>query len=342
MTARTKAKAQSRQAPDPVEQRVAARYAIKVTDHVHSTIKGNVKTDPVAMQYLPQIEELVIRPGERADPIGDDAHTPVKGIVHRYPDRALLKLSGVCAVYCRYCFRKEMIGPDVGILSADEQTRALDYIRGNTQIREVILTGGDPLVLSPRRLSAVMEALDAIEHVEILRLHTRVPVADPARITPDLVKALRCEKPVYVVIHINHAQEITPAVRGALRILHEAGCVLLSQSVLLKNVNDDAAVLEALFRALVALRVKPYYLHHPDMTPGTGHFRVSLEKGQEIMKALRGRVSGLCQPTYMLDIPGGFGKVPVGPTYIETIGPHSYQVEDYKGCRHFYAAGEST
>lgn len=315
-------------------------HAVRLTQAVRDTIKGTVADDPVAKQYLPQETERKILPVERRDPIGDDVHTPVKGIVHRYPDRVLFKVANACAVYCRYCFRKEMIGPGTKGLSQDDINAALQYIRSHNDIWEVILTGGDPLVLSPRQLSAIIDNLCAIPHVQVVRIHTRVPVADPQRMTDELCAALNRDKAVYVAIHINHAQEITDDVRRALKSLHAAGCVLLSQSVLLKGVNDNAAALENLFRQLTALRVKPYYLHHPDLAPGTSHFRGSIKRGQQIMKELLGRLSGIAQPTYMLDIPGGFGKVPLTPQYLNEIDDSLYTAEDYQSCTHHYPPKE--
>lgn len=316
--------------------RISQKYAVRVTDHALSTIQGPVTSDPVARQYIPQLRELKILPEENVDPIGDGAHSPVKGIVHRYPDRALFKLTNVCAVYCRYCFRREMIGPGSESLSAAERETAMNYIRSHKDIWEVILTGGDPLILSPKKLSAVLDELCTIEHVQVVRIHTRVPIADPAKVTETLSQALARNKPVYVVLHINHAQEITPEVEHAISNLQNTGCVLLSQSVLLKGVNDNAETLEALFRRLITLKVKPYYLHHPDLAPGTSHFRLSLEEGQNIMKSLQGRVSGICLPRYMLDIPGGHGKVPVNPCYIKELETGDHSVEDYQGNEHLY------
>lgn len=316
---------------------VTKRYSVKVTPAILKIIREAGKPVPVARQYIPQLAELETRSEERADPIGDEAHSPVKGIVHRYPDRALLKLSGVCAVYCRYCFRREMIGPESGILGPEEQRAALDYIAAHDNIWEVIFTGGDPLVLSPRRLGAVFQRLMAMEHVRILRIHTRVPLAAPERITDALCDILKTAgKPVYIALHVNHAQELSDDVRAAVKKLRNAGCMLLSQSVLLKDVNDTPEALENLFRALIELQIKPYYLHHPDLAPGTGHFRVPVKKGRALMKTLRGQVSGLCLPSYMLDIPGGYGKIPIGPCYLEDLENGKFRLEDYKGRGHLY------
>ncbi len=317
------------------------RYAYRVSDGVRSSIKGDLTDDPVARQYIPQAREMDVLPEENSDPIGDHVHMPVKGIVHRYPDRVLFKPANVCAVYCRYCFRREMVGPkehsEPDVLDVGERDAALAYIAAHPEIWEVILTGGDPLVLSVRQLREIMDVLAAIEHVRVVRFHTRVPIADPVRVTDELCDVLGGGGAVYMALHINHVQEITDDVRAALRRLHRAGVNLVSQSVLLRGVNDDADVLEALYRALVEVNVRPYYLHHPDMAPGTAHFRLSIAEGQAIVARLRGRLSGLCQPVYMLDIPGGHGKIPLTPCYIKELEEAGcYRLTDYKGRGHSY------
>jgi lysine 2,3-aminomutase len=298
-------------------ERVAARYAVAITPAMAELIDPADPRDPIASQFVPDPAELDVRPDESADPIGDDAHSPVEGLVHRYPDRVLLKLVHVCAVYCRFCFRREMIGPGKPTaLSAKALSAALAYIEAHPDIWEVILSGGDPLVLSPRRLAAVMRRLRAIAHVKIVRVHTRVPAVDPARVTPALVRALKSSgKTTYVVLHANHPRELTAAARAACGRLIDAGMPMLAQSVLLNGVNDDAETLGALMRTLVECRIKPYYLHHLDHAPGTAHFRTSIQQGQKLMRELRARYSGLCQPTYVLDGPDGQGKVPVGPNF---------------------------
>jgi lysine 2,3-aminomutase len=318
-------------------ERVAAQYAVAITPAITELIERSDASDPIARQFVPDAAEQETQPEESADPIGDDAHSPVAGIVHRYPDRALLKLTPVCAVYCRFCFRREMVGPGAKPLTPNELDAALGYIATHAEIWEVILTGGDPLVLSPRRLCRIMARLSEIEHVKVVRVHTRVPVADPARVTPELVRALTVKgKATYVVLHANHARELTPATREACARLIDAGIPMLSQSVLLKGVNDDPGTLTALMRALVESRVKPYYLHHGDLAPGTSHLRTSIEQGRELMRELRGRVSGLCQPEYVLDIPGGHGKSPIGPNYLSRNEAGEMQVEDYRGGMHCY------
>ncbi len=321
----------------PDATRVAARYAIGVSEDVAALIDPADAADPIARQYLPDPRELTTTPDERIDPIGDAAHSPCEGLVHRYPDRVLLKLVDVCAVYCRFCFRREMVGPGGdGMLSPSALDAAMAYIAART-IWEVILTGGDPLAASPRRLGDVADRLATIAHVKILRVHTRLPVAMPDRVCSDLVEALtRSGKTIYVAVHANHPRELTPAARAACARLAAAGCVLVSQSVLLRGVNDDPDTLAALMRGFVEAGIRPYYLHHPDLAPGTSHFRLSLAEGQALVAALRGRVSGLCQPHYVLDIPGGHGKVPVGPSYLTGDG----RVRDWQGDMHPYPAAD--
>ena len=326
-------------------EQVAARYAVALTPAVADLIDPADPHDPIARQYVPSGAELDVAAEERADPIGDDAHSPVEGVVHRYPDRVLLKLVHVCAVYCRFCFRREMVGPGKrrGLTPA-ALAAALDYVRADPAIWEVILTGGDPLVLSPRRLREVVRRLAAIEHVKIVRVHTRLPVADPAQITPERVRALRARgKATYVVLHANHPRELTPAARAACARLIDAGIPMLSQSVLLRGVNDDAATLERLMRPFVESRIKPYYLHHADFAPGTAHLRTTIAEGQDLMRRLHGRVSGLAQPTYVLDIPGGHGKSPIGPSYLsmeseDDLDDRRRLVTDYRGVGHSYVS----
>jgi lysine 2,3-aminomutase len=309
---------------------VAARYAVAITPAMAELIPDN---DAMAAQFVPNTDELVQTPDERADPIGDDAHSPALGIVHRYPDRVLLKANHACAVYCRFCFRREMVGPEgIRPLSPEQLDAAMAYIAGRPEIWEVIVTGGDPLILSSRRLKDLMARLGKIDHVKVVRFHTRVPAVAPEMVTPGLVAALRAPgKTTWVALHANHADELTPAAQAAIARIQDAGIPMVSQTVLLKGVNDDAATLEALMRRFVELRIKPYYLHHADLAPGTGHFRTTIAEGQALMRELRGKVSGLCQPTYVLDIPGGHGKAPVGPCYVG-----DGEVTDPNGGTHAY------
>lgn len=307
---------------------VARRYAIAIPPALRALIE--TPDDPIGRQFVPDAAELVTAAHETADPIADEALSPIKGIVHRYPDRALLKPLLVCPVYCRFCFRREQVGPDGGLLTEAELAAAYDWLRTRPAIREVILTGGDPLMLSPRRLGAIVRALSAIPHIEILRIHTRVPVADPDSVTEALADAMETDKSLWLVVHANHAREFTGAARAALRRVLMRGVPLLGQSVLLRGVNDSAAALEALFRAMLGARVKPYYLHQLDPAPGTAKFHVPIEEGRRLLASLRGRVTGLAWPTYVLDIPGGHGKVPIGPEYLHADD----QVRDPSGVPH--------
>ena len=317
-------------------ERVAARYAVAIPPAIHDLLRSAAHAPALARQFVPSAAELQSSPGENADPIGDHVHAPVKGIVHRYPDRALLLPTLTCAVYCRFCFRREDVG-GAGALTPAELDAALGYIRATPAIWEVILTGGDPLTLSARRIGEIVRALDAIAHVQVIRVHTRVPVAAPERIDAALVDALkRTGKAVYVAVHCNHADEMTPAMRAACGRLSDAGIPLLAQTVLLKGVNDSVEALEQLMRGLVAARIKPYYLHQLDYAPGTGHFRVPVEEGRALVKALRGRVSGLAQPTYIVDIPGGAGKVPLTGAYVARGDDDSFTIEDPNGNLHAY------
>ncbi|QOZ09810.1 lysine-2,3-aminomutase-like protein [Bradyrhizobium sp. CCBAU 51765] len=333
----------------PALERVAARYAVAITPSLIELIDTSDPDDPIARQFVPTAAELDLRPGENADPIGDHPHSPVPGIVHRYPDRVLFKLVHVCAVYCRFCFRREMVGPGKeNALSDSAYSAAIDYIRAHDEIWEVILTGGDPLMLSPRRMNEIMAELAAIDHVKIIRLHTRVPVAEPARVSEEMVAALKVAgATTWLAVHANHARELAAPARAACARLVDAGVPLVSQSVLLRGVNDNIAALSDLMRAFVECRIKPYYLHHGDLAPGTAHLRTTLAEGQDLMRQLRGRVSGLCQPDYVIDIPGGAGKSPVGPGYVlapQNTAPDAgdagaetrYRIVDYCGDVHLY------
>jgi lysine 2,3-aminomutase len=310
---------------------VSARYAIAVTPEMAQLIEA--PDDPIARQFLPDARELNVAPGEAADPFDEAGLSPVPGVVHRYGDRVLLKLTHVCPVYCRFCFRREVVGPGgPAPLTGSALDAAIAYVAGAPQIWEVILTGGDPFMLSPRRIAEVSQRLAAVAHVKVLRWHTRVPVVAPTKVGPQLIAALAAPgKTVVVTLHANHARELTAAARAACARLADAGVLLLSQSVLLKGVNDDAETLADLLRAFLEARVKPYYLHQLDPAPGTAHFRVPIADGQALMRALRGRLSGIAQPTYVLDIPGGHGKVPIGPAY---LSEDATRVGDASGREH--------
>ncbi len=311
---------------------VADRYATLIPPAFLALIER--PGDPIALQVVPDAAELQVAPHELADPTGDDAFSPVPGIVHRYADRALLKPLLVCPLYCRFCFRREHVGPGGGVLDDAALTRALDWLRGQPAVGEVILTGGDPLMLSPRRLRRIVAALDGIGHVHTIRVHSRVPVADPARLDEALAAALDTDKAMWLVLHANHAREFTAAAVAAVRRVQARAIPVLGQSVLLRGVNDSADALEALLRAMVAARIKPYYLHQLDAAPGTARFHVPIERGRALLAALRGRVTGLAWPTYVLDIAGGHGKVPLGPDYLDLP---SRRVRDPAGVSHALA-----
>lgn len=289
---------------------VAERYPVAITPELAELIDPEDAADPIARQFVPRFEELDTTTNDLPDPIGDDRHSPVRGIVHRYPDRVLLKLTHICPVYCRFCFRREMVGsPNGPGLSKSELDSALSYIEDHDEIWEVIFTGGDPLVLSPRKLHNISMRVASIGHVKISRWHTRMPIAKPSAITTELIDALNAtRKTTYVVLHVNHPRELTSHARASCARLIDAGIILLSQSVLLNGVNNDIETLEDLMRSLIESGVKPYYLHHADLAPGTAHFRTEISEGQNLMRELRARVSGLCLPTYVIDIPGGYAK----------------------------------
>lgn len=272
--------------------------------------------DPIGRQVIPNTAETIKQTYENTDPIGDDALSPLKGIVHRYADRALLKPLLICPLYCRFCFRREHVGPEGGVLTDEELEKAFHWIETHSQIQEIILTGGDPFMLSPRRMKKIITRLSTIPHITTIRIHTRVPFAAPEKITNSFLESLETDRALWIVVHANHAKEFTQEAKDALKKLLQKGIPLLSQSVLLKNINDTIEALENLLRAFVQSRVKPYYLHHLDNAPGTAHFQVPIEEGQKLLQSLRGRVSGLAWPTYILDIPQGKGKVPIGPHYL--------------------------
>lgn len=302
------------EALEPARQ-VIDRYALAVTPAMGTLIRAG--SAGIASQFLPDPRELDHDPAERADPIDDALFSPLPGVVHRYRDRVLLKVVSACPVYCRFCFRREMVGPSGEAMNGPDLDAALDYIARDRAITEVILTGGDPFMLSPRRIEALMDRLSHIEHVELVRWHTRVPVVDPMRVNPALVAAIAgARQTVWVAVHANHPDEFTTEAAVALARLAHAGIGLVSQSVLLAGVNDDIDTLSALMRAFLRHRVKPYYLHHPDLAPGTAHFRLPVARGQALVAQLREQLTGLAQPTYVLDVPGAAFKAPLQQAHV--------------------------
>lgn len=321
----------------PALERVAAHYAVAVTPDIAARI--TTPYDPLARQFLPSSVELDIHANESPDPIGDHPHSPVKGLVHRYRDRVLIKLTHTCPVYCRFCFRREMVGPSGdGNMNAAEIDAAFTYLAAHPEIVEVIFTGGDPLMLSPRRISALGKRLAAIGHIRLVRWHSRVPVLAPERITPALIESLRFPgRTNFVSVHANHACEFSHAARAALARLADAGITLLGQTVLLKGVNDEAETLRALFTEMAANRIRPVYLHHPDLAPGTAHFRPSVQQGRAIHRALRGTLPGHAIPAYVLDIPGGFGKVSLDADNLRVEAGRVIAIRDPSGHWRDYA-----
>lgn len=314
------------------------KYPFSITQDLLELMDKNDLNDPIRKQFIPSLEELNATQEEIDDPIGDKVHSKVKGVVHRYPDRVLLKPINTCSIMCRFCFRKDSVKIQKEILKRSELNIAVDYIRKNPEIWEVILTGGEPLLLPIDKLKYILSILSDINHIGLIRIHTRYPIVSPKLITDSFAKIFNIKKPVFIVLHCNHPKEITENVSKAIQILAKNEIPLFSQSVLLKGINDDEKILEKLFKKLTSLKVKPYYLHHLDQVKGTNHFRVSVEKGQDLAKKLRERVSGICQPYYILDIPRGFGKVPINKQYIHLDGNcnNSYSIEDYKGNLHGY------
>ncbi|QCE32482.1 lysine-2,3-aminomutase-like protein [Acetobacteraceae bacterium] len=297
---------------------LSKKYAIAVPKTFAEIIEHS--DDPIARQVLPDERELHTQSYEVEDPTADEAFSPIAGIIHRYPHRILLKPLLICPLYCRFCFRREFVGQtgkahQSGLLSQEHLEAALDWIENHSEINEVILSGGDPLLLSPRRLRFILQRLEKIPHVKTLRIHSRVPVAAPELITAELLKALETEKPLWIAIHANHAKEFSPKARKAIRDLRKQGVLLLSQSVLLKDVNDNVEALADLFEGFLEMGVKPYYLHHLDPAPGTAHFRVEISDGLALLRQLRGRLSGLAFPAYTAERPQGGGKIPLGPAY---------------------------
>ena len=325
---------------------VAAKYSVAVTEAVKNCIDlKNLPADPVAVQFIPDERELIEGENSLSDPIGDEVHSPVKGLVHRYPDRVLLKATQLCPVYCRFCFRRESVGGNAERpLSGDDFEAIFDYIGEHSEIWEVVVSGGDPLVLSDARLHTLMQGLARVRHVKVVRIHTHVPVVSPERITSQLVDTLRsCNKTLFVAVHANHNNEFSEEARVACTKLADAGIPLVSQTVLLRGVNDSVDALGALMRTFVELRIVPYYLHQLDRAPGTEHFRCSVEKGQALLRELRGTWSGLCQPDYVIDLPGGYGKVPIGPGYVQASerdkegSAESLSITDPFGVTHDYS-----
>jgi len=312
------------------------RFNLRITPEVLRTVEH--ADDPIGRQYVPTVDETHIVDGI-IDSLAEDADSPVPNITHRYPDRVLFLVSPVCAAYCRFCTRRRKVG-DPEKIPLDVFDSAFAYIRSHPEVRDVVLSGGDPLMLSDRRIEYFLRALRDIPHVEIIRLHTRVPSQLPERVTEELCAVIKPYHPVFVNVHFNHPDELTPAARRALGLLADAGCPLGSQTVLLKGVNDDPAVMKRLMQELLKCRVRPYYLYQADVVAGAEHFRTSIGTGLEIIEALRGWTSGLAVPHYVIDAPGGGGKIPLQPNYVVQVTDEAIVVRNYAGKTFTYPVPE--
>ena len=317
---------------------VVANYKLAISADLLDLIDKSDPQDPIYRQFVPDIRELNAKPHEIFDPIGDNAHTPVKGLVHRYSDRVLLKLTNNCPIYCRFCFRREMVGkPQSGILNDNELSKIAEYLKSHSEIKEVILTGGDPLILPPNYLLKISLILRDIPSVEKLRVHSRVLCAVPKLINKKLIEVLaQSQKQIRIALHINHANEISATAEEKARLLLDNNIELLSQSVLLVGVNDNAEVLARLYNKFAQIGIKPYYLHHPDLARGTSHFQLDFEAGMAIFAQLGKLLPKNKMPRYVIDIPSGFGKVDVNSDNITLLSDDTYQIEDRFGARHAY------
>lgn len=308
------------------------RFPLSVTPYYLSLVDpDNFRNDPVFKQAFPCPDELIVQDHDMVDPLDEDSDSPVPMITHRYPDRVLFRISNTCSMYCRHCTRKRTVGDAEAVPTRDEIEVALDYIRSTKSVRDVLLSGGDPLMLSDERLDEILTALDEIEHVEVVRLGTRMPVVLPQRITPELCAMLATHHPLWINTHFNHPNEITPSSKAALARLANAGIPLGNQSVLLAGVNDCPRIMKKLVQRLVANRVRPYYLYQCDMSEGLSHFRTPVSKGIEIIESLVGHTSGFAVPTYVIDAPHGGGKIPVMPNYIVSWAPDRVALRNYEG-----------
>jgi lysine 2,3-aminomutase len=317
-------------------EEAALALPIGIPKALFKRIEGRHLDDPLVKQFVPTAAEGQLSSLELSDPIGDRAHSPVPGIVHRYRDRVLLMPVLTCPVYCRFCFRRNQVGD--GRLGPQQLKTAFEYIAAKREIWEVILSGGDPLLLTPKRLSNILESLEKIPHVGTIRIHTRVPALDPDRVSDAMLGALNIKKPVWVVLHCNHADEIDERASDCIARIVKSGIPMLSQTVLLKGINDNQNALISLMRTLIQNRIKPYYLHHADLAEGTSHFRTTLEAGRNLMRHLRKALSGIARPAYVLDTPGGRGKVPAEQCWINPSDKDSdWWIEDLAGVKHLYS-----
>jgi len=315
------------------------RLALAITPYFFNLIDPADENCPIRWQVIPRIEETHTAPWEMGDPCGEDEHSPVPGLVHRYPDRVLFLVTDRCAAYCRYCTRSRLVSNATGYDFHPEFNKQIDYIRAHPEVRDVLLSGGDPLLFSDEKLEHLLRELRAIPHVEFLRIGTRIPIFLPQRITPALCAMLKKFHPLFVSVHSNHPRELTTEVRDALGRLADAGIQLGNQSVLLRNVNDNAEVMKAHVQKLLMCRVKPYYLYQCDLIAGSAHLRSTVRKGLQIMEQLRGHTTGYAVPQYVIDAPGGGGKVPVNPEYVLSRNGDGVVVRNYEGKIFEYPEG---
>ena len=315
------------------------KLALAITPYFFNLIDPTDEYCPIRRQVVPRLEETITAPWEMSDPCGEDAHSPVPGLVHRYPDRVLFLVTDRCAAYCRYCTRSRMVSNATGYDFHPEFDRQIQYIREHPEVRDVLLSGGDPLLFSDEKLEFLLHRLRAIPHVEFLRIGTRIPIFLPQRITPELCAMLKQFHPLFISIHSNHPRELTTEVRDALGRLADAGIPLGNQSVLLRHVNDDLTVMKAHVQKLLMCRVKPYYIYQCDLISGSAHLRASVRKGLEIMEGLRGHTSGYAVPQYVIDAPGGGGKVPVSPEYVLSRNADRVVIRNFEGKIFEYPEG---
>lgn len=322
--------------------KITSKFPMSITPYYLSLINtDNLQNDPIFKQSFPVIDELSVLKTDMSDPLSEDRDSPVPGITHRYPDRVLFLVSNTCAMYCRHCTRKRRVGDVDSIPGKKQIMKGLEYIRNTPRIRDVLLSGGDPLLLSDDYLDWIMTELRNIKHVEIIRIGTRTPVVLPFRITDNLIKVLKKHQPVWINTHFNHPREITSTSRRALKMLADAGFPLGNQSVLLAGVNDCPRIMKSLVHKLVYNRVRPYYLYQCDLSEGLSHFRTPVGKGIEILEGLIGHTSGLCVPTYVIDAPGGGGKIPVMPNYLISWSTNKVILRNYEGVITTYKEPDS-
>jgi lysine 2,3-aminomutase len=311
-------------------------FSLSITPYYLSLCDKHDPACPVRKQCVPHVQESRQVPGDLRDPLGEESHEVAPHLVQRYPDRALLLVTDRCSVYCRFCTRSRMVGEGGGAVAPAQLEPALAYLRSHPEIRDVIVSGGDPLVMSTGRLVQVLEALRQVPHLDTIRLATRAPVTLPMRITSELLRAIRPFHPIWVMTHFNHPKELSPASIRACNRLADAGFPVMNQTVLLRGINDDAATLEQLFRGLIRARVRPYYLLQADPVRGTGHLRTPLSTGIQLMEALQGRLTGIALPKFICDTPGGLGKVPLLPDYVVSRAPGRTELRTFRGQRVTY------